>query len=89
MTGAIEDAVFNKLIDSSPMPLKGKRGRKAPAAAKPPRPGVVVQPHNIGEILRRLDDLADRLLVVMTAFTDMRCAASWSLHSKRSERHEI
>jgi integrase len=72
MTGALEDAVYNKLIDSSPMPPKGRRGRKAPASVKPKRPGVVIRPYELAEILLRLDDPADRLLVVTTAFTGMR-----------------
>lgn len=72
MTGALEDAVYNKLIDASPMPPKGRRGRKAPTSVKPPRPGVVIRPYELQAILLRLDDPADRLLVVLTAFTGMR-----------------
>lgn len=72
MTGALEDAAYNKLIDSSPMPPKGRRGRKAPASVKPPRPGVVIRPDELQAILARLKDGADRLLVVLTAFTGMR-----------------
>lgn len=72
MGGALEDAVYNRLIDSSPMPPKGRRGRKAPAAAKPPRAGVVIRRDELEEILLRLDDPADRLLVLVTAFTGMR-----------------
>lgn len=72
MAGALEDAVYNKLIDSSPMPPKGKRGRKAPASAKPARPGVVIRPDELQEILARLERDADRLLVLVAVFTGMR-----------------
>lgn len=72
MTGALEDAVYNRLINSSPMPPKGKRGHKKSSAAKPPRPGEVIAPHELEAILARLDDPADRLLVLCAAFTGMR-----------------
>lgn len=72
MTGAMQDAVYNRLIDASPMPPKGKHGRKKATGAKPPRPGVVIAPGELQEILARLDDPADRLLVLVTVFTGMR-----------------
>ena len=72
MAVALEDAVYNRLIDVSPMPPRTRRGRRRAVSPKPPRAGVVIRPDELQEILARLADPADRLLVVVTAFTGMR-----------------
>ncbi len=85
MTGAMEDAAYNRLIDASPMPPKGRRGRKKATGVKPPRPGVVIQPHELQEILLRLESDADRLLVLVTVFTGMRWSEAAGLRRQYLE----
>lgn len=66
----LEDAVHNRLILASPMPPKGRRGRRAVPAA-PPREGVVIPLEQAEAIMLRLRP-DEALLVLIALFTGMR-----------------
>lgn len=66
----LEDAAFNRLIPASPMPPKGRRGRRA-LAAPPPREGVVIPLDEAEAVMLRLRP-DEALLVLIALFTGMR-----------------
>lgn len=66
----LEDAVHNRFIPASPMPPKGRRGRRAVTAA-PPREGVVIPLEQAEAIMLRLRP-DEALLVLIALFTGMR-----------------
>lgn len=66
----LEDAVFNGLIRPSPMPPKGRRGRRG-LTAVPPREGVVIPLDEAEAIMLRLHP-DEALLVLLALFTGMR-----------------
>jgi integrase len=65
-----DDAVHNRLIPASPMPPKGRRGRRALTVA-PPREGVVIPLEQAEAIMLRLRP-DEALLVLIALFTGMR-----------------
>lgn len=66
----LEDAVHNRLIPASPMPPKGRRGRRQVTAA-PPREGVVIPLEEAEAIMLRLRP-DEALLVLIALWTGMR-----------------
>lgn len=66
----LEDAVHNRLIPASPMPPKGRRGRRTVTAA-PPREGVVISLDQAEAIMLRLRP-DEALLVLIALFTGLR-----------------
>lgn len=71
LSGALDAAVFNKLIGSSPMPPKQARKRRS-ANAPPPREGVVIPLPVLEQILARMPGDAERLLILIAVMTGMR-----------------
>jgi integrase len=71
LRGCLESAVFNEMIGRSPMPPKGKAGKRKAVDAEA-RPGIVVPLPAIEQILARLGSDADRLIVLVALFTGMR-----------------
>ncbi len=70
LRGALDSAVFNRLIGSSPMPPRQAGKRRSGHA--PARAGVVAPLGVVEQILARLESDADRLMVLLALCTGMR-----------------